>query len=123
MDGVFDSRIAKPRAGLTPAAGMLGWAYPHGGSSKKAAHKDQRGGRGSIEGGPGPAGDGAACLSRHRCWISMGRCRGGQGGPIPAAGRRSQDGGRGTAFALSDFEGAWTGGEGRGREGRGRGPG
>jgi hypothetical protein len=44
---------------------------------------------------PGPAGDGAPCLSRHRCWISMGRCRGGQGRHIPVLEEPRQEPGRG----------------------------
>jgi hypothetical protein len=80
---------------------------------------------------PGPAGDGAPCLSRHRCWISMGRCRGGQGGHIPALEEPRQEPGRGGSvgpFHSFRVEGAWGqngvldgwGGEGRG-SGQGRG--
>jgi hypothetical protein len=106
------------------------WTW--GGSSKKAAHKDQRGGRGSIEGGQGPAGDGAPCLSGIDVgsrWAAVEADREGlspaAGGTTPRAGARQGPGrGRGTIFALQISRGPGRGGEwSRVRSGYGQGGG
>lgn len=89
--GMFDSRIAsckaRPRARRCCYACVLGWGrMGHGGVSKKAAHRDQHGGRGSIAGSTRACWRWRSLPSRHRCWISMGRCLAGRGWLIPAAG-------------------------------------
>jgi len=99
MEDMLDSRIARPSPEGPACCCCYASCWDAGDGHKsmgarvrrrhageKDDQQDQQGGRGSIAGWhQGPAGDGAGCVSRHRCWISMGRCLAGRGRAHPCA--------------------------------------